>query len=431
MERLLLDVQEFQALQEEAERLRARVAELEKALESSTSRLTLYEAFFEDLPVPALVSDAEGVVVEINRKSRAALCIPARDLVVGKHNVLTNPSAKATGYAACIERAVRGEAFLTPPTPYDVAETGFGGEREVRWAENLFQPLDVAGHRYVLQMNVDATERVRAQHALEESQKFLLAIVENAPSLVYAKDLEGRYVLVNGQFERFAGMSRADVLGKTDGELMPPEIAASYRAADVEVIRTGAPSVREDILTLGDRVLSYVTTKFPLNDINGKPTAVCSISVDITDQKGAEARARQLHEEMLALQEATLRALSTPLLPIAEGVVVMPLIGHIDPRRAEQVLETLLHGIVENQASIVILDVTGVPVVDAEVANALLQAARAVELLGAQVVLTGIQPAMARTLVDVGVELGRIQTRSTLRGGISIALGRGAPRRTR
>ncbi|MRG93623.1 PAS domain-containing protein [Polyangium spumosum] len=425
MEELPVDVQEIQALQEEAERLRARVTELEAALAAATRRVTLHEAFLEDLPVPVVVTDAAGVVVEINKKSRESLGVPSRELVVGKHNVLHNPSSAASGYTGYIERALRGEAFVTPPTSYDVADTGFGRKREVRWAENAFQPIDVDGERYVLSVNVDVTERVRALRAQEESQQFLRGIVENAPSLVYVKDLAGRYLLVNNQFEQFAHMDRASILGMTDAELFG-EHAEEYMEADGRVARTGTPLVREDVLPMGDRVATYVTTKFPLQDIADKTIAVCSISVDVTEQKEAEARARKLQDEVMSLQEATLRALSTPLLPIAEGVVVMPLIGNIDARRAEQVLETLLPGIVENHASIVILDVTGVPVVDAQVANALVQAARAVELLGAEVVLTGIQPAMARTLVDIGIELGRIRTQSTLRGGIAIALARGA-----
>jgi len=90
------------------------------------------------------------------------------------------------------------------------------------------------------------------------------------------------------------------------------------------------------------------------------------------------------------------------------------------------VLETLLKGVVAHHASIVIIDVTGVPLIDTHVANGLVQAAQAVRLLGAQTILTGIQPAIARTLVDIGAELGGFVTRSTLQSGIAHALGRQA-----
>ena len=122
---------------------------------------------------------------------------------------------------------------------------------------------------------------------------------------------------------------------------------------------------------------------------------------------------------------AALAELSTPLIPISDDTVVMPLVGTIDSRRAQQVIEGLLVGIVETRAQVAILDITGVPVVDTQVANALLRAAQAVKLLGAQVVLTGIRPEVAQTLVGLGVDLTGIVTRSTLQSGIAFALGYG------
>jgi rsbT co-antagonist protein RsbR len=119
-----------------------------------------------------------------------------------------------------------------------------------------------------------------------------------------------------------------------------------------------------------------------------------------------------------------LRELSTPLIPISDAVVVMPLIGAIDSRRAQQVMETLLQGLAQRQAETAILDITGVPVVDTQVANALIAAAQAVKLLGATVVLTGIRPEVAQTLVGLGIDLRGIITRASLQSGITYALGR-------
>jgi rsbT co-antagonist protein RsbR len=121
-------------------------------------------------------------------------------------------------------------------------------------------------------------------------------------------------------------------------------------------------------------------------------------------------------------QQATLAELSTPLLSISESTVVMPLVGAVDSRRVQQMMESLLSGVAESRASIVILDITGVSVVDTQVANAFIRASQAVRLLGAQVVLTGIRPEVAQTLVGLGVELHSIITRSTLRDGIAYAL---------
>ncbi len=135
-----------------------------------------------------------------------------------------------------------------------------------------------------------------------------------------------------------------------------------------------------------------------------------------------------LSEELEATsqaQAAAMAELSTPLIPISERVMVMPLVGAVDSQRAQQVLEALLEGISAAGADVAILDITGVPVVDTSVANGLIQAAQAVRLLGAEVILTGIRPEVAQTLVGLGVDLRGIMTYSSLQSGIAAALRRG------
>lgn len=149
---------------------------------------------------------------------------------------------------------------------------------------------------------------------------------------------------------------------------------------------------------------------------------------DIRERKRAEAEREALQQQIIAAQREALRELSSPLIPISDNVVIVPLIGTIDNMRAQQMMEILLEGVARHQAELVILDITGVPVVDTQVAQAFIQAAQAVRLLGAQVMITGIQPQIAQTLVHLGVDLSSIQTRGRLQDGIAAALigGRGA-----
>jgi anti-anti-sigma factor len=142
----------------------------------------------------------------------------------------------------------------------------------------------------------------------------------------------------------------------------------------------------------------------------------------IEQSKKAEAEREALQEQIIDAQRAALRELSTPLIPVSDKVVIMPLIGTIDTGRAQQVMETLLEGVAHYQATLAILDITGVSVVDTQVAQALIGAAQAVKLLGAQVMLTGIQPQIAQTLVHLGVDLSGIETRGSLQSGIAQAL---------
>jgi anti-anti-sigma factor len=145
-------------------------------------------------------------------------------------------------------------------------------------------------------------------------------------------------------------------------------------------------------------------------------------STDLREQKQMEAERAAMQEQIIDAQRSALRELSTPLIPITDEVVIMPLIGTLDSGRAQQVMEALLEGVAQYQADLVILDITGVSVVDTQVAQAFIQAAQAVRLLGAQVMLTGIQPQIAQTLVHLGVDLSSIQTQGSLQAGIAAAL---------
>jgi anti-anti-sigma factor len=154
--------------------------------------------------------------------------------------------------------------------------------------------------------------------------------------------------------------------------------------------------------------------------VDGAP-AILVTATDITPLKRSEEHRIQLQEQMIAAQQSALRELSTPLIPITDSVVVMPLIGQMDDSRSQQVMETLLHGITVQRARIAILDITGVPEVDSQTARALVQVAQAAQLLGAQIILTGIRPDVAHSLVSLQIELPNIATHSSLQEGISSA----------
>jgi anti-anti-sigma regulatory factor len=129
----------------------------------------------------------------------------------------------------------------------------------------------------------------------------------------------------------------------------------------------------------------------------------------------------RMTEEQRRLQ-ATVIELSAPLLPLLPGVLVLPLIGAIDNRRAEGILEAELEAIIREQAEVVLVDITGTSVVDTSVAMQLIRSAQAARLLGCRTILVGVQPEIAQTLVGLGVNLRGITTRSTLADGLREAL---------
>jgi rsbT co-antagonist protein RsbR len=120
----------------------------------------------------------------------------------------------------------------------------------------------------------------------------------------------------------------------------------------------------------------------------------------------------------------TISELSTPIIPVYEGILVLPLVGSLDSRRAMEVTERLLEAIAAHQAEIVIIDITGVPVLDTSTANHLLMTTRAANLLGSRVVLVGIGAEIAQTIVHIGIELRGLVTLANLQTGIAYALER-------
>jgi rsbT co-antagonist protein RsbR len=149
-----------------------------------------------------------------------------------------------------------------------------------------------------------------------------------------------------------------------------------------------------------------------------RSAAISSYSMVLTEMKEGLAE----REQAIEAQRQLIYELSTPIVPIHAGVLVVPLVGTIDARRATQILEATLEQIVTTQAEILIVDVTGVPFMDTSIANHILQMARAVTLLGATCILVGIGPEVAQTLVQLGVDLSSIVTKANLQDGIVYAL---------
>jgi PAS domain S-box-containing protein len=156
----------------------------------------------------------------------------------------------------------------------------------------------------------------------------------------------------------------------------------------------------------------------------GEVLGVRGVTMEVTARKRAEEEQARLQQEVIQVQARMLAELSTPLIPINEEVLVMPLIGSLDQARSDNVIQTLLAGITRSRARVAILDITGVPGLDTRSADAILRAAKAVRLLGARVVLTGIRPEVAQTLVTLGADLSGIVTRGTLEDGIAFAMRR-------
>ena len=214
-------------------------------------------------------------------------------------------------------------------------------------------------------------------------------------------------------------------MGLVPGQVVGISIFEIYREAPEFLVGIRRALAGETVkIIAGSAGLTYEQTLVPLRDDQGKISGLIGVAIDITERMRADEQRVALQEEVIQAQQAALRELSTPLIPIANGVIAMPLIGTIDSSRAQQMMESLLIQVAEQQAEVAIIDITGVQVVDTQVAAALLRTAQAVQMLGARVVLTGIRPEVAQTLVGIGADLSSITTKGTFQMGIAYALER-------
>ncbi|WP_437614646.1 AAA family ATPase [Sorangium sp. So ce834] len=153
-------------------------------------------------------------------------------------------------------------------------------------------------------------------------------------------------------------------------------------------------------------------------------SAMARLEEELAERARAEQERAGLQEDLIRVQRERLAELSTPLIPITNRVMVMPLIGTMDAQRADEALAAALRGVSETGAQVVILDITGVRGVDSSVAATLLRTAAALRLLGAEAVITGIGPRVSQTLVGLDIDLGGTVVQGTLQRGIAYAIRR-------
>jgi rsbT co-antagonist protein RsbR len=127
-------------------------------------------------------------------------------------------------------------------------------------------------------------------------------------------------------------------------------------------------------------------------------------------------------EELIRRQGESLREVSTPVISLWDSILLLPLVGVVDSVRAQQISERLLVAIAQSEAEVTLIDVTGVPVMDTSVARHILKTVTAAEMLGTRVILTGISPSTAQTMVKLGIDMSSVPTRASLKGGMALAL---------
>lgn len=371
------------------------------------------------IPEPVAVIAPNGNIEAVNTawaRSPAPGALGGDAFNVGTNLLEMCTQTLAAEHAEAVAAALREVCDGRSASLTRIYAAGAGDEQ--RSLELVVSALGDGSGALVQQSDVTERERTAAtKRAVEERLRFVLELL---PEGYWDWNLENDHVYYSDRWVQSLGYEVGELAPhvKAWADLLHPDDVARVLDACYGYIEGRYPTYHcETRLKRKDGSYRWNLDRGRIvtRDANGKPTRIIGMEIDITERRRAEM---QLEEQSKRLMD-----LSTPLIPISDRVVVMPLIGSVDAQRAEQVLSSLLHGLAQNRAQVAILDITGVSLIDSHVAAVLVNAARAVQLLGAQVVLTGIRPEVATILVGLEINLGNIVTRGTLQSGIAYATG--------
>ncbi len=321
---------------------------------------------------------------------------------------------------ASFESSIATSAATLEPWRWEGRVQTQGG---IKWLQGISRPSRLADGATLWDgLLIDVTLQ---RQALEARERFE-AILAATPDLVAIADVRGSTLYLNPAGRTMLEIdAAADLTQQPVLSFFPQHVAQQLEQEAVPIaVKEGRWSGESTILTTSGGEIPVSQVLLCHFGANGKLAYFSTIVRDIRDQKAAEAEQQRLQAAIIQAQAQALIELSSPLIPLTTNVVLLPLIGSIDSQRAQQVMETLLQGVAANQSQIAILDVSGVPIIDTHVAGLLLRAAASVRLLGAEVLITGIRPEIAQTLVGLGISLEGLQAYGSLQQGIAYAFSR-------
>ena len=257
--------------------------------------------------------------------------------------------------------------------------------------------------------------RVRVTAAEPELLRLLVENLRDCAIIML--DPQGNVLTWSSAAEQLKGWQASEIIGQHFSRFYPPEDV--QRGKTENELRVAAQEGRfEDegwrVRKDGTRFWASVIITC-LRGKDGLVRGFGKITRDLSQQRLLDEKNKQQNQEILEMA-------AVPVVQVWDGIVLVPLIGTLDSQRTQQLMDRLLNRVTETNSPVALLDITGVPSIDTQTAQHLIETIAAVRLLGADVVLTGVRPSIAQTLVHLGIDLSNVTMRSSLAGGLRMAL---------
>lgn len=297
------------------------------------------------------------------------------------------------------------------------------------WLEASYTPVKDASGKTVsvikfAQNITQARKTALADAAKLEAIKRSMGVIEFQP--------DGTIISANAAFLKLMGYTEAELAGQHHRVFVTPQerVSAEYASFWQELASGKVKSGQFHRLDKNGKSIWLEANYNPVFDLEGHVERVVKFAIDITEKvesaRATEIALKQVREAELIREELNLalEEMSTPVMPIWDGILLLPLIGVVDSARTDKVVNKTLERINETRSKVFLLDISGVPAMDTAVANQLLKISKATRLMGCETVISGLSPAIARTMVELGVEVGEVRTTATLQQAFAIALGK-------
>ena len=328
--------------------------------------------------------------------------------VQGKHHRMfcEESYANSPEYARFWEKLNRGE--------FDTGEyKRIGKNGKEVYIQATYNPIFNANGNPVkiLKIATDVTKQ-KLQNAEFEGK--MSAIDKSQGTIEF--NLDGTIITSNDNFLNVLGYTLPEVQGKhhrmfcEESYANSPEYARFWEKLNRGEFDTGE---YKRIGKNGKEVYIQATYN-PIFDLSGKPMKILKIASDITEKKRLDAERTK--------QAALIMEMSTPVMRLWDNILLLPIVGLVDSKRVQLIMESVLEKILDFQARVIILDIQGVPSVDSAVANHLIKVTKATKLMGCTCIITGISPEISQALVNLGIELTDILTQATLKDGVNTSL---------